>query len=109
MKFCGLTIVAPARPSSRATYAPAKPPPRTSVPPCAARAATAALWRRASGLRVGVVDAPAQEAPLGLLGRQRERALISVGGLGFAAEPPEELAAGGVEIVVIVELQLVDD
>src|SRR5918995_2350004 len=37
MKFSGLTIVAPRRPSSRATSPPAKPPPITSTPPRAVR------------------------------------------------------------------------
>src|SRR5919199_1248189 len=40
MKFSGLTIVAPRFPKRRATYDPAKPPPRTSVPPRASRSAT---------------------------------------------------------------------
>src|SRR5215213_1604680 len=40
MKFSGLTIVAPAPPRRRATYAPAKPPPATSVPPRACLVST---------------------------------------------------------------------
>src|SRR5947199_1536424 len=40
MKFSRLTIVAPRAPSSRATYAPAKPPPRTRTPPRARRLST---------------------------------------------------------------------
>src|SRR5215204_7811948 len=108
MKFSGLTIVAPARPSSRATYAPANPPPRMSVPPRAARVATAAL-SPPSRARAQLLDASAQETALGLLRCQRERALECVDGFVVAAQPAEELAARGVEVVVPVELQLVHD
>src|ERR1044072_6916074 len=37
MNWDGLTIVAPVRPSLRATEPPAKPPPSTSTPPLATR------------------------------------------------------------------------
>src|SRR5919198_5378634 len=49
MKFSGLTIVAPRRPKSRATYAPAHPPPTTSVPPRASLVATSLLSRGGKG------------------------------------------------------------
>src|SRR6478672_8256219 len=53
MKFSLLTIVAPRSPSSRATYAPAKPPPTTRTPPRASLVALtcpsiAQRWRSRS-------------------------------------------------------------
>src|SRR5215211_572445 len=51
MKLSGLTIVAPRFPSRRATYAPAKPPPSTSVPPLASRRAITAFALTAVGRR----------------------------------------------------------
>src|SRR5581483_7370918 len=63
MKFSGLTIVAPSRPSRRATYAPAKPPPTISVPPSARRSIT--------GLGSQLVAGAARRAEVARSERQR--------------------------------------
>src|SRR5262249_60458829 len=54
-------------------------------------------------------DATAQEALLRLGGRERERALVGAAGLVAPAQPPEEVGARGVEVLVAVEVEDVDE
>src|SRR5581483_11535098 len=78
MKFSRLTIVAPRGPSSRATYAPAKPPPSTRTPPSAVRSIIATLLASSDAPPAGNRGAAPLPAalPLGAprLRRQRPRA-----------------------------------
>src|SRR5689334_22375661 len=92
MKFSWLTIVAPRAPSSRATYAPAKPPPRTSTPPFASRSG---MWT--------FYQPRLEEGPLDLRRREIERSPVRGVGLVPAPEPAEQVGAGRVEEVVVVE------
>src|SRR5512134_870440 len=77
MKLSGLTIVAPRVPSSRATYAPAKPPPITSVPPTASRRAVIGLGSHHHG-PPGVGD---RQRPRARGGRRGGRAPARLAGL----------------------------
>src|SRR3954452_20875079 len=92
MKFSWLTTVAPRSPRSRATYAPAKPPPRTSTPPLASRTGTRTFYQSCS-----------EEVALEIGRRKLERAPVRRVGLAAAAEASQEVGARGVEEVVVVE------
>src|SRR6201989_1192688 len=68
MKLVGLTIVAPARPSRRATQAPAEPPARSRVAPRA-------------GARGGATQAPAKPPPRISVPPRAARGRAAPGGL----------------------------
>src|SRR6266498_3196258 len=53
-------------------------------------------------------EAPGQEPPLGARGGQVERAAVRGSGLVVAAQTPQQLAAGRVEVEVAVEVEAVD-
>src|SRR5260370_1365049 len=52
---------------------------------------------------------PLEHALLGVVVHERERALVGGARLVGAAKPPQELAAGGVEVAVVLEREAVDD
>src|SRR5919204_2299636 len=86
MKFSGLTIVAPARPSMRATYAPANPPPTISVPPRASLV-TIAVSIAAAGTRRRL-GRPSAE-------RRNQRSVHSAGAR-LVREVPDRAGSAGV-------------
>src|SRR4051812_34645618 len=92
MKFSWLTIVAPRSPRSRATYAPAKPPPRTSTPPLASRTGTRTFYQSRP-----------EEVALEVRGCELERAPVRGIRLVPAAEAAQEVRPRRVEEVVVVE------
>ena len=107
MKLSGLTMVAPRFPSSRATYAPAKPPPTTSVPPAASRrSGIAAYDRTMAAPQVAVVgsgpDRVAEAEEVGRLLAERGCTVVT-GGLGevMAAAHRGAKAAGGTTIAIL--------
>src|SRR5215831_14613316 len=53
-------------------------------------------------------EPPGQEPPLGGRGGQLERPLVRRPGLVVAAETPQQLAAGGVEVQVAAQVEAVD-
>src|SRR5471030_333513 len=102
MKFSVLTSVAPAVPSRCATYAPAKPPPRMSVPAAALRSAMPHVLRKLD-------EAPFEEAALCAVLAQRQRAFVLGARLVRASEAAQEVGARRVEVAVAVELEGVDE
>src|SRR5262245_55432576 len=65
--------------------------------------------RRARGhLRADFFHAPLQEAALGLAVGELERALVLRACLVAAAEPPEQVSPRGVEVLVAVEVEPLD-
>src|ERR671931_460713 len=54
-------------------------------------------------------DAPPEEAPLGFGVGEPERALERCASLVGAAEPAQEVGAGGVEVLVAVQVEPVDE
>src|SRR5665213_1215969 len=108
MKFSRLTIVAPRSPSRRATYAPAKPPPRISTPPCASRSIGslylrpdgrgASCW---SGLELG--EPAAEKVALDVTRGKLERPCVRGGRLARAPEAAQQVGPRRVQEVVAVE------
>src|SRR3954447_8989963 len=104
MKFSGLTIVAPRRPSSLATYAPAKPPPMMSVPPSASRSTGRFYHRRV--IQVSVIGSGAQHAEraeqVGRLLAERGAVVVTGGGGEvMAAAARGAKAVGGTTIAIV--------
>ncbi len=54
-------------------------------------------------------DPAGQEAPLRIGARELERALVGHTRVLPAAQAPQQLAPGGVQVLVIIEVELVDD
>src|SRR5437762_3249542 len=92
MKFSRLTIIEPRSPSSRATYAPAKPPPRIRMPLRASRSSTLHFYQPT-----------AEEGALDVARCERESVLVRGRRLAFAVEPPQQVGARRVQEVVVVE------
>src|SRR3954452_10436678 len=104
MKFSGLTIVAPRRPSSLATYAPAKPPPIMSVPPSASRSTGRFYHRRV--IQVSVIGSGAQHAERAeqvgrLLAERGATVVTGGGGEVMAAAARGAKAVGGTTIAIV--------
>src|ERR1043165_503811 len=100
MKFSRLTIVAPRAPSSRATYAPAKPPPTTSTPPRACLVSVMSPSIAEMAVQVAVVWSGVEhEARAEAVGRllAESGATVVTGGLGevMAAAARGAKSAGG--------------
>ena len=106
MKFSLLTIVAPRSPSSRATYAPAKPPPTTSTSPRAALAAVTCPSIAEMAIQVSVIGSGTEhEEDAEHVGRLlgERGATVVTGGLGevMAAAARGAKSAGGTTIGIL--------
>src|SRR5579884_614149 len=105
MKFSLLTMVAPRSPSSRATYAPAKPPPTISTPPRASLVAIRCLSIGAV-LQVSVIGSGVEREEhaeqVGRLLAERGVTVVT-GGLGevMAAAARGAKGAGGTTIGIL--------
>src|SRR5262245_38860089 len=104
MKFSGETTVAPRRPSSLATYAPAKPPPITSVPPSASRSTPRFYHRRV--VQVSVIGSGAEQAERAeevgrLLAERGATVVTGGGGEGMGAAARGAKSAGGTTIAIV--------
>src|SRR5947199_5071991 len=106
MKFSLLTTVAPCAPSSRATYAPAKPPPTTSTSPRAALAAGTCPSIAEMAIQVSVIGSGTEhEEEAEHVGRLlgERGATVVTGGLGevMAAAARGAKSAGGTTIGIL--------
>ena len=54
-------------------------------------------------------EPPLQQPPLGVVVDELQRPPVGVAGIVLPAQAAQQLAAGGVEVAVVVELQPVDD